>query len=207
MIIEYDGQERRAKGFGFSTNETIVYLDVSFDYEGKTYHAANRTIELYDYADGPVNCFYSLPSFHVDDIDLDDSALCMAVANYLSFFKLYVHHFSIAGKTHYVSYNSHPEHPVIDMKYQPAGRTNYIFVKVVAQTEDDVKLEDMFDMRIKGPVEFMSDEKLLELGYNFKDCISIDMTTAMGFEEFPKPLRDIVTKRGEDFHQSFAPNE
>jgi hypothetical protein len=188
MKLRLDHDQVDIDNIDYISERTTIRIMVQFKWNDEKYYVVNREISLYDAAeDGNNAVFYNAPEFIIDGANLNESTISKAVVAFLAHFKLYMYSYSIAGHKSYVSYNSSAQTTQLGLKFQPAYHDTNIFIEAIAQTEDGIDYNQIFDTRIKGAVKSISDEDLVRIGYS-DDEDYIRNATLLKESEMPQEL-------------------
>ncbi len=171
------GDNLSTKDTPLKDNGTSFNIDLKCRKDGEIYHIAEQYIDLdtWDEEDSkdddtfPV--FYSRIHFNVDAANLNSDEITNIIVNFLGHYKLYLNHFDIVKRRTYVSYKT-PENEsdkIFDLAYNPAYKHDSIFIDAEVELEDGVDYSKVLNIKTKELFKTISDKKIKELGYEFKD--------------------------------------
>ncbi len=180
----------------FKYKSTTLCMAINFELDGRSVYTVERSIEFYDdTSKNPVS--YGFVSTSVDRY-LNDDEIRSVVVRYLAQHKLYLHNYVVKSRKTFVSYNS--DSPKIEgLQYGAASYSDYIFLKVLAQVEDGVDYNKIFDTRIRGAIREVSNDELVQAGYDIDGYVSIEHDTLLGADELPAELVDAIQNGSDNF--------
>ena len=170
MKIQCTNKELKIKKIEFDSNRTTFYLDIKFKKGEKYYHIVEQSIDP-DY-EGSYYVSYDYLKFFADASDLSPTDISNVIVNYLADLKLYLYSYSIIKESTFVSYVSpkSESEKMKDLTYAPRYLNRCIYVEAIVQLEDDVNYYRSLDIRIKEPINTISEEEIDGLGYSIDDC-------------------------------------
>lgn len=168
------GYKTNTKHIVFRENQTALYVDFVFSKGGKKYHLVEREIDLCATSDDLTpeifDVYYYSIRLNLNISDPKPTEISKAIVNFLGKHKLYLESYTIKGTECFVSYETPKDAKLLyELPHNPFRHQQDIKIKASIQLDDKTDYYKLLDIKIKDPIDTITEKEITNLGYRFKE--------------------------------------
>lgn len=172
-----DRSKASIKHIDFKNTCSALSIDFVF-YEGQErYHLVNREIDLCIIDDDDDEVPHQFPIYyynidlHLDIAEPTPMEISKAITNFLGKHKMYLKKYWINHTTCYVAYKTPEEGEKLlyDLPHNPFRHEQVFHIEAEIQLEENIDYKKLLDIKIKDPIETITEKEITDLGYAFTE--------------------------------------